>query len=175
MLIINSTVAAMSTFEITCDSMKCIFIFYLLHTINEARMLEWEWIVLLVLIGIWVFFVFFFSLLSVINFSALVLEVVSIQVKVFEVCLHVEAQRDHLRACVVAWQCQSPVGTCSSWISTHRTAAPGSPEAWYGGLSQQAERTILRFPSLIKKTQWVIKGVLWDVNLFVDGMDNASD
>lgn len=48
------------------------------------------------------FLSFFFSLLSVINFSALVLEVVSIQVKVFEVCLHVEAQRDHLRACVVA-------------------------------------------------------------------------
>lgn len=49
-----------------------------------------------------VFFLSLFSLLSVINFSALLLEVVSIQVKALEVCLHVGAQRDHPRARVVA-------------------------------------------------------------------------
>lgn len=63
-------------------------------------------IALLVVIGMFFFvifcFCFFSPLLSVINLSALLLEVVSIQGKVLEVRLHVEAQRDRPRACVVA-------------------------------------------------------------------------
>lgn len=53
-------------------------------------------------LGFFVVCFFSFSLLSVINLSAWLLEVVSIQVKALEVCLRVEAQRDHPRACIVA-------------------------------------------------------------------------
>lgn len=61
---------------------------------NLARILEWDSIVSIV--GChwdmdFFFAIFFFPLLSVINFSALLLEVVSIQGKALEVCLHVEA------------------------------------------------------------------------------------